>query len=217
MSFTATLYNCSDDPRKLNKTLPTQSKIEVSSITPTASCDILNPTFILDYNSAYTTKNYIVVDSPFNRSYFITDMKIDIGKKIVISCGVDVLQTYKDNIKKIKTTIVRNEKPSDKMEAPYLPDPLFNIEAGFNYDYKQFEKNWFVPSNGTYVLSWVGDEYDVHYIQISVQPADWTTAWGKYYYLLDGEFVSCLVNYPYNPPDFNVLSNSFGVYERITA
>ena len=93
MSFKATLYNCSDDPRKLSKTLPVDSKIVVSSITPTESCDILNPTFILNYDSAYTTKNYIVVDTPFNRSYFITDMKIDIGKKIVISCAVDVLQT----------------------------------------------------------------------------------------------------------------------------
>lgn len=35
MSFTATLYNCSDDPRKLNKTLSADSKIVVSSITPT--------------------------------------------------------------------------------------------------------------------------------------------------------------------------------------
>ena len=94
MSFNATLYNCKDDPRKLNKTLKEGTTIQ--SITPTESCDILNPTFILNYNSDYTSKNYIVVGAPFNRSYFITDMKIDIGKKIIISCAVDVLDSYKN-------------------------------------------------------------------------------------------------------------------------
>ena len=48
MSFAATLYNCSDDPRTLHKTLP--AGVPVDSITPTESCDILNPTFILSYN-----------------------------------------------------------------------------------------------------------------------------------------------------------------------
>ena len=89
MSFSAKLYNISDDPRSLDKTLG--EAIATKTITPTESCDILNPTFILDYNSNYASCNYIHVDSPFNRYYFITDMKIDIGKKIVISCAVDVL------------------------------------------------------------------------------------------------------------------------------
>ena len=92
MSFSATLYNCSDDPRKAVKSLVSGSP--VASIVPTEACDILNPTFILNYNSSYATCNYIVVGAPFNRSYFITDMKIDIGKKIEISCAVDVLGTY---------------------------------------------------------------------------------------------------------------------------
>jgi hypothetical protein len=72
MSFSATLYNCADDPRKLSKTLT--DLISVSSIIPTDNVDLLAPTFILNYNSNYTTRNYIVVGAPFNRSYFITDM-----------------------------------------------------------------------------------------------------------------------------------------------
>lgn len=117
MSFSATLYNCSDDPKVLNKTLSNGKT--VSTITPTDSCDILNPTFILSYDAAYTTCNYITVDAPFNRSYFITDMKIDIGKKIVITCAVDVLRTYKEGIKECLACVTRNEgigKPT------YVPD-----------------------------------------------------------------------------------------------
>lgn len=105
MSFSATLYNCSDDPRKLSKNL--ESGVAISTIIPTESCDILNPVFILNYNAGYATKNYIVVGAPFNRSYFITDMKIDIGKKIVINCSVDVLGTYSNEILNIQGYIVR--------------------------------------------------------------------------------------------------------------
>lgn len=124
MSFSATLYNCSDDPRKAEKTL--SSGILVTSIVPTEACDILNPTFILNYNSSYTTCNYIVVGAPFNRSYFITDMKIDIGKKIEISCSVDVLQTYWDSIKECVACVTRNEgigKPT------YVPDDKLPLDS----------------------------------------------------------------------------------------
>ena len=70
MSFSATLYNCSDDPRKAVKSLVSGSP--VASIVPTEACDILNPTFILNYNSSYATCNYIVVD---NKGLNITDYK----------------------------------------------------------------------------------------------------------------------------------------------
>lgn len=130
MAFSATVYNCSDDPRKAVKTLPAGEP--VASIVPTESCDILNPTFILDYKVAYTTCNYIIVGSPFNRRYFITDMKIDIGKKIVISCAVDVLSTYWADIKGNEVNVVRQEN----LKEPYLPDPeykTFTDFAPYNY------------------------------------------------------------------------------------
>lgn len=123
MAFSATLYNNNDDPKVLNKTL--SGGYPVSSIVPTEACDILSPTFILNYNSTYTTCNYIVVGAPFNRSYFITDIKIDIGKKIVISCAVDVLETYKDSIKDCMACVTRNEgigKPT------YVPDNKLPID-----------------------------------------------------------------------------------------
>lgn len=87
--FTINLYNCSDDPRKLSKTL--SGETPVTGVKPTGIVDLMNPTFELSYDSDYTTKNYCVVRAPFNRSYFITDMQVDIGKKIIISCTVDVL------------------------------------------------------------------------------------------------------------------------------
>ena len=134
MAFAATVYNCSDDPRKAVKTLPAGTP--VARIVPTESCDILNQTFILDYKVAYTTCNYIIVGSPFNRRYFITDMKIDIGKKIVISCAVDVLSTYWADIKGNEVNVVRQEN----LTEPYLPDPEYKT-------YTDFQNKTYMPSN----------------------------------------------------------------------
>lgn len=52
-------------------------------------------------------------------------MKIDIGKKIVISCSVDVLETYKLSIKNCVGCITRNEG----IGAPtYVPDDKLPLD-----------------------------------------------------------------------------------------
>lgn len=208
MSFSATLYNCSDDPKKLSKNLT--GGLTVSSITPTESCDILSPTFILNYNSSYTSCNYIVVGAPFNRSYFITDMKIDIGKKIVISCSVDVLETYKLSIKNINTTIYRNE--DYKKSAPYLPDSEYQVKSGFQYYYETFKmadgstSAFHGDGYYSYVLSWIGNEIDTSdtYIPIYAEPSDWETSWGDYYYKDENTYYSLLILFPTSAPPFEV-------------
>lgn len=217
MSFAATLYNCSDDPRTLHKTLP--AGVPVDSITPTESCDILNPIFILSYKPAYTTCNYIIVGSPFNRSYFITDMKIDIGKKIVISCAVDVLRSYESEIGNIKTTIYRNE--DFKTCAPYVADPEYQVKSGFQYYYETFKDeegktNSFTGANSEnqyrYILSWVGHEIskNPNYYPINAEPSDWDTSWGDYYYLdntgATPTYYTLLIPFPNGAPDFNAAN-----------
>lgn len=174
MSFNATLYNCKDDPRKLKKTLTNSTPI--NTIRPTENCDILNPVFILDYNGNYATKNYITVGAPFNRSYFITDMKVDIGKKIVINCAVDVLGTYQEDIKKLTVNVIRSESLSE----PMLPDSEYKIKTSYNPYTKAFNNRLF--NEGCYVLSWLGGDYDSEgYIPLGEVPQNWETNWGDYW------------------------------------
>lgn len=191
MAFTAKLYNCADDPRALNKTLGTG--YEVSNIRPTESCDILNPTFILDYDADYAECNYVVVGAPFSRSYFITDMKIDIGKKIVISCAVDVLGTYKEEIEKLECNVVRQE---EKIKA-LLPDPKYcytNDNDVINVNINQagggnWQANFFgnQSPNGRYICLCVAGGDNTHggeiegFTEITSQPADWTMRYMFYW------------------------------------
>lgn len=164
MAFSITLYNTSDDPRKAVKNLGTG--IQVASVVPTEDCDILNPTFVLDYNSNYAGCNYVVASAPFNRSYFITDEKISIGKKIVISCAVDVLGTYWDNIKTTRVNVIRQENLNENN----IPDPEFKLFSDFApYNYFPDESSPENPYSGIsdidevepycYVLTYAGGPY----------------------------------------------------------
>lgn len=178
MAFSLTLYDCGDDPRTLNKTLTGDTL--VSNVKPTGVVDLMSPTFELDYSADYTTKNYCVVGAPFNRSYFITDMKIDIGKKIYISCAVDVLQTYSGAINGINANVVRQENLIKEM----LPDPnyvyldqsdVISVLAD-NYDSTIFGSQ---TSGGFYVVLGVNGAANAHvndvdgFTKLESEPADW--------------------------------------------
>ena len=155
MSFAITLSSCSDDPRTLMKTFSGQ--ITVNNVKPTGIVDLMNPTFELSYDSNYTTKNYCEVGAPFNRSYFITDMKIDIGKKIIISCAVDVLQTYHSSIADSEAYIIRTGHFASG--ASYLPDdqvPITTETQTQNYSFDSTPFSTIDGINGNYVLTVIG-------------------------------------------------------------
>ena len=206
MSFSATLYNCSDDPRSLNKSLT--NGITVSSITPTEGCDLLSPTFILNYNSSYTTCNYLVAGAPFNRSYFINDIQIDIGKKIIISCSVDVLGTYKVGIEAINANVIRQEN----LTEPYLPDPEAKIKSGFqNYSYV-FPVKAFVETP-TYILNVIGGRHDEQYVILSdptIAPPDWPTSWADYYVLDGTSYISVGIPFGFTTaPPYDIVYTTY--------
>lgn len=185
MAFIAKFYNCSDDPRKLSKTLT--DEVEKRDVKPTENCDILKPVLELSYDPKLINKNYVVINTPFNRSYFITDMSVTIGKKIIITCAVDVLQTYKDSIKKIKANVVRQEKLIKDM----LPDPSFVYlnendvitKLGELTDNSVFGSN---VGQNTIVLGIAGDA-NSYYVQVpgftllTEEPANWPLVMGNYW------------------------------------
>lgn len=214
MSFIAKFYNCSDDPRKLSKTLT--DEIEISNIKPTENCDILNPVLELDYRQDLTTRNYVVIGAPFNRSYFITDMSITIGKKIIISCAVDVLQTYKDQIKPINANVVRQEK----LTEPYLPDSEYKIRSGFqNQTYNWYSQtgNTVFASTPYYILNVLGGGSQYGYIALNQEPADWAINWGDYYVYDQSvdEYLRIFGVYATDPGYQTVINDYGAVYKRI--
>lgn len=155
MALTARISVMDVDPRTLLK-VP-QSEITVSSIRPTGEVNLLTPTFVLDYKEAYTSKNYIYVGAPFNRYYFITDMKIDIGKKIIINCKVDVLQSFSQQVLSSRGYIIRTG--SYAASAKYLPDeniPINTQTQTQNYEFSSTPFQTIDSINGNYILTVIG-------------------------------------------------------------
>lgn len=116
MGFSITFYNYSGDKNKINKQLSSGTAF---SCMPYDSVDIMNPSVILDYNSALESVNYAEFDSKY---YFIDSIERMTGGKMMIRLHVDVLKTYAAQILALPAIADRTE--SESAQNAYLPDML---------------------------------------------------------------------------------------------
>ena len=112
------LYKNRADNRKLNKssklskikTLDAHLKDDTSIIEPTLVCSLLSHAKLRECNYLYIPD--------FDRYYFINNIIEKTGRVFEIACHIDVLQTYKDDIKAITALILRQEN----VYHPYIED-----------------------------------------------------------------------------------------------
>lgn len=154
--MTVTLYNITDDPRKLTKTLPAGLG-PYNTVNALDIVSIVNPTLILEYSSGYIDCNYCYVQE-FGRYYFCK-VSVDTGGRIVLTCTVDPLMSFATEIKECQACITRNENtgigyvvdnklPVDPNRFTYYGEPL--PRDGFNdiADTLHPGKNYLVIING---------------------------------------------------------------------
>lgn len=113
--MTVTLYTCTDDPRKLDKTITAIGTAITAE--PTEDCSIINPRLILTYNSSRLPCNYFYI-SDFGRYYFVTGMTVMPGGLIDLTGKIDVLKTYSASIKACDATIIRSESVGGPTQYP---------------------------------------------------------------------------------------------------
>ena len=117
--MTVTLYRNSSDKRNLNKNL---SEVKTVSATAKGEINIISPTLILEYFSIDFNYCYI---SDLNRYYFVNSITLLTGQRLQINLSVDVLMTYKEEIKNLTVNVLRYEN----IESSFLSDsriPLFS-------------------------------------------------------------------------------------------
>ena len=117
--MTVTLYKNTSDKRNLNKVI---SEIKSVSATAKGEINIISPTLILEYFS--TDFNYCYI-SDFKRYYFVNSITLLTGQRVQINLSVDVLMTYKEEIKNLTVNVLRYEN----IEPTFLSDsriPLFS-------------------------------------------------------------------------------------------
>lgn len=155
MTMILNLYQTNDDPRVVNKTLTTV--INITNAIPVENTSILQPHFLVEYNATILTANYIYVPL-FARYYYITNIDIVKGNRILIYCDVDVLKTYAIQLTECTGIIVRSEsigKPTAIPDKNLPIDPnrvdvysiLFDRDP-FNIDVINTAKCWQLTTNG---------------------------------------------------------------------
>lgn len=118
-------YNCTDDYRKVDKTLgnPVWRSTDVNPVEPV---DLINPEFIVANNPQMPlTFNYAYCEG-LNRWYFITAQKAIQGNRRIISCLVDVRMSFINA--SIPVTVVRNEFATNSN----VPDNKFPVDPNLH-------------------------------------------------------------------------------------
>ena len=113
------LYNNKSDKRQLVKNI---TEIKTLSAFAKGDINIISPTLIIQNFS--TDFNYCYI-SDFDRYYFVKSITLLTGQRIQIDLSVDVLMTYKEEIKNLTVNVLRYEN----IEPTFLTDnriPLFS-------------------------------------------------------------------------------------------
>lgn len=101
-------YKTTDDSRKIGKTVTEKKTVNASFIYDSLS--ILNPSFILRYDSDIFEKNIFYCET-LKRWYNITSIRLQSAEQMVVSGAVDVLQTYAESILSCKAQAIRATAP----------------------------------------------------------------------------------------------------------
>ena len=122
--MTITFYNNESDRKLLDKKITVVKAVSNAKIVN--ETDILNPTILISrgfYDTYILKANYIFIDS-LKRYYYINNISF-VESMVQISCSVDVLMSYKNEIRNITCTISRNQN----LKNGYLNDDNYNIQA----------------------------------------------------------------------------------------
>ena len=122
--MTITFYNNESDAIVVSKKITSVSSINNAKIIN--ETDIVNPSIVVSrkfYDSIILKANYLYIDK-LNRYYYINNISFA-ESMIVIDCTVDVLMSYKKQIRNITCTVTRNEN----LKNGYLNDDNYNIQA----------------------------------------------------------------------------------------
>ena len=99
---------------------------------------IINPTLILSYTDSILNSNYCFIPK-FNRYYFIDEIIPITGDRSIIKCRVDVLESFKDDIKSLTAIINKQETIADKFidDGSWIVEnkdflQSYNFSNGFN-------------------------------------------------------------------------------------
>lgn len=122
------LYSTSSEKNRLSKVLT--GEVNVTGYL-SEDTDVLNPAITVGYNTSLLSKNYCYI-ADFGRYYFITGFTVT-NEELILFLHVDVLMTYKNDIKNSKARIVRSASNYDEF---IVDDMIINESRTRTYQRK---------------------------------------------------------------------------------
>lgn len=119
----AIFYISTAEKNKIDKTGYLTNEFE-TNIQLKETCGMLTPIIIMSTN--VIDKNYVYIPL-FSRYYFITNIKRIDNDRIEISCKVDVLMSFKEDILKLKVIATRSSNNYNQ----YLLDKAIAVENDY--------------------------------------------------------------------------------------
>lgn len=132
-------YNTSSENNRIGKTLENETTLTGSFKT---EIDVQDP--VLEVNTNLMNFNYCYIPD-LNRYYFINKIEITRTNFFTVYLHIDVLETYKDEIKALKV-VVSNSSGGN----PYYDGYISGVDVRTEYETKQFENNF--DENGQLIL-----------------------------------------------------------------
>lgn len=118
------LYKTNSDPNDVDKVLSAEINIEVEL---KGECSITRPQLLIckSENNFYAGYNYLYIPD-FKRYYYIDSITLLPGGYIVLSASVDVLMSYRSQIRGLNCLIERQEY----IYNPYIADNYIAMSQG---------------------------------------------------------------------------------------
>ena len=152
MALTITLYKMTDDPRKINKTLPSTAGTFLTFSTSWLKdvFTVMDPDVTLASSDDLSTYNYMKVDT-LNRYYFIRP-QIQSNGLWKLNAHEDVLQVFQSQIKTNSAIVARSENKFNT----YLSDSIFEGLVYRRTCTIPFPNTPFTTDSGGYYLTTTG-------------------------------------------------------------
>lgn len=151
--MTIHLYKHGATPKRIDKSTFLSDVGVVSGVVLKETENELTPDFIFNTNSLLYNANYFFCDFT-SRYYYITDMEMMTGGRIVIHSRVDVLMTFRNEILSSSSWVEVSDKTSDTSDNY---DMLHN-DFPFRQDYDILGKSatdsifWYANMSGNNIV-----------------------------------------------------------------
>lgn len=140
------LYVNNSEKNKIGKTLTNDSSL---SGTLRDATNIINPVILIEI-SEIGNYNYCYINN-FNRYYFITDITVIRTGLFAISLMVDVLESFKSDIKNLSVILLNTQNVGS---SNYLPSPVFRNNVKSKTDILNFPNG--LNDSGEFILITAG-------------------------------------------------------------